>query len=651
MVRLQPWQWVVLGLPLVAIAGFMVVAAGSQFHAWGVNWIWAVFVLVLVGWRWLLARWTRPALKDMAAAIAKAEQELTTTMADLPSSTAAGNLPQAEAALDQILVEARQDPPLWEDWTPFWQRCRDVVTTVAQAYHPEVKYPLLNIYVPDAYGLLRGTVDDVDRWMATLTPVLGQVTVGQAVEGYEMYRKVEPSARKLWQAWSWAQWLVNPAAAAARTLSQPTSNLANQQLLGNLSALLREATLRNLYRQAVALYGGELPDLPLGNSGRTGVPSAQTQTLQEILNRAEPVEQVQLQPVNILLVGRTGAGKSSLINTLFAADQAEVDVLPSTDAIRSYHWATETGDTLTLWDSPGYEQIDRQDYRDQLLDYSRQADLLLLVTPALDPALQMDVDLLQAMGREVADLGAIAVVTQVDRLRPLREWAPPYDWQTGERPKEISMREATQYRQEQLGHVCDRVLPLVTADTASQRQPWNADALATTLIELIDPTKELRLARFLRDRDAKVVAASRLIDRYIFQMSTTQGLAAFLKSPVLKFIATLTTGTPTLAYLLAEQIPVEQLPVVIGKLQLAYDLFKLLAPDTARLDLLALWPLLLEHNQKPDQAAWAFGQAMVEYWSQGLTVDQVRSRIDHYLAQYAGGTSNGLLDPSKSGKA
>jgi len=30
MVRLQPWQWVVLGLPLVAIAGLMVVAAGSQ---------------------------------------------------------------------------------------------------------------------------------------------------------------------------------------------------------------------------------------------------------------------------------------------------------------------------------------------------------------------------------------------------------------------------------------------------------------------------------------------------------------------------------------------------------------------------------------------------------------------------------------------
>ena len=90
MLRLQPWQWVVLGLPLVAIAGFLLVAAGSQIHAWGLNWIWAVFILLVVGWRWLLAHWTRPALKDMAAAIAKAEQELTTSR-DLAVSTEGGS--------------------------------------------------------------------------------------------------------------------------------------------------------------------------------------------------------------------------------------------------------------------------------------------------------------------------------------------------------------------------------------------------------------------------------------------------------------------------------------------------------------------------------------------------------------------------------
>lgn len=633
MVRLQPWQWGLLALPLSLIIGFVVVAAGFQIHAWGLNWIWAVIVLLLVGWRWLLARWTRPAMAQMESAIAKAQEELA---AEVEAETATGPLAagEAEAALEQILAEAKADPPVWEDWNPFWQRCRDVVSAVAQTYHPEVKYPLLNIYVPDAYGLLRGTVDDVDRWIESLSPVLGQVTIGQAVQGYEFYRKVEPSARKLWQAWGWVQWLLNPAVAAARTVSQPSNNQATQQLLGNLSTLLREATLRNLYRQSVALYSGTLPTMPVPDQAQPVVPAAKTQTLRDLLDQAESPEKVANKPVNLLLVGRTGAGKSSVINTLFEADKAEVDVLPSTDDVRSYQWQTDSGDALTLWDSPGYEQIDREDYRELLLDYAHQADLLLLVTPAMDPSLQMDVDLLQDMRQEVQDLAAIAIVTQVDRLRPMREWNPPYDWQWGERPKEVSIRAATRYRQEQLGEVCDLVLPLVTLDSATNRLPWNADALAKALIELIEPTKELRLARFLRDRDAKAIAATRLIDRYIVQMSTTQGLATFLKSPVLQFLATLTTGTPTLAYLLAEQIPVEQLPVVIGKLQLAYDLFKVVGPPTAQLDLLALWPLLLENNDKPERAAWAFGHAMVEYWTQDLSVAQTRKRIDHYLAEF-----------------
>ncbi len=633
MIRLQPWQWAMLSLPLVLIGGFVVVTAGVQIHAWGLNWIWAVIVLVLVGWRWLLARWTRPALANMETALALAQEELE---AEVEAATATGSPAdeQAEIALERVLTAAKADPPVWEDWNPFWQRCRDVVSGVAHAYHPEVKYPLLNIYVPDAYGLIRGTVDDVDSWIESLSPVLGQVTIGQAVQGYELYRKVEPSARKLWQAWGWAQWLLNPAVAATRTISQPSSNQATQQLLGNLSTLLREATLRNLYRQSVALYSGTLPTMPAPDQAPPAVPETRTQTLRRILDQAEPVEAVANKPVNILLVGRTGSGKSSLINTLFEADKAEVDVLPSTDQVDSYRWQADSGDALTLWDSPGYEQINRDDYRDLLLDYAHQADVLLLVTPAMDPALQMDVDVLRDMRKEVPDLGAVVVVTQVDRLRPIREWNPPYDWQWGERPKEVSIREATRYRQEQFGSVSDRVLPLVTRDTATHRPPWNADALATSLMELIAPTQELRLARFLRDRNAKAAAATRLIDRYMVQMSTTQGLTSFLKSPILQFLATLTTGTPTLAYLLAEQIPVEQLPVVIGKLQLAYDLFKVVGPPKAQLDLLTLWPLLLENNDKPDRAAWAFGHAMVEYWAQGLSLDQTRQRIDHYLAEF-----------------
>jgi len=632
MVRLKLWQWAVLGLPIAAIVGFLLIASGVQIHTWGLSWVWAIFTVMLVGWRFLLVKWTRPAVDPLEIVMA-VKQELEAEI-DSTSSLTGGMGQKTEAALQQILEAVQNDPPVWEDWSTFWQRCQELVTAIAQVYHPEVKRPLLNIYIPQAYTLIRGTVEDMDQWMDKLSPALNQVTVGQAVEGYEIYRKLEPSARKLLRVWNWAQWFLNPVTAIARQATQRHGNQASQQLLVNLSQLLKQAALRNLSNQAIALYSGKLPVLEA--VAPMTIPAAKTQTLQEILAQAEPLEQVEQKPVNILLAGRTGAGKSSLINTLFVEDKAAVDLLPSTDAIQEYHWQSKTGDTLTLWDTPGYEQANRADFRDLVIDRATQSDVLLLVTPALDPALQMDVDFLTDVKAMIPDLPAIAAVTQVDKLRPIREWNPPYDWQAGASPKETAIREATQYRAAQLNKFCNWVLPVVTGNIEIGRVAWGMEALSLGLIDAIAPAKQLRLARFLRNLEARTAAAAKIIDRYTFQMATTQGLAALLKSPVLTFIATLTTGTPTLAYLLAEQIPIEQLPVVIGKLQMAYDLFSLLSadnPNARNFDLLALWSILLDNTASPELNAWAFGHAIAEYWTQSLTADQLQQRFQHYLQE------------------
>lgn len=630
MIRLKLWQWMILVSPIVIIISFLIVAAGTQIHTWGLSWIWALFTFIFVGWRWLLVRWTKPAINQIEAVFAEVREELETST-DNNLLIGTDTTKAVQTALQDILIRSANDLPIWEDWQTFWQRCQELIVVISHIYNPEVKYPLLNIYIPQVYGLIRGTVDDMDQWMQKLSPVLNQVTVGQAYQTYEVYRKLEPSARKLWKVWNWAQWVLNPITAVAKKASEGVGNRASQELLINLSQLLREAALRNLCKQAITLYADTKIELPIPT-----LPQVKTQTLRDILSQSEPLETVAQKPINILIIGRTGAGKSSLINTLFQDELATVDVLPSTDTIQNYHWETENVEVINLWDTPGYEQVKREDLRDLVIDYASNADLLLLVTPALDPALQMDVDFLEDVKLEVEDLPIIAIVTQVDRLRPIREWQPPYNWEKGEKPKEISIREATKYRQQLLGNFANLVLPIVTNDPQNNRNNWNIEALSSGLLAAIEPAKQLRLTRFLRNLETRTTAAAKIIDHYTFQMTTTQGITAILKSPVLQFISTLSTGSPTLAYLLAEQIPIEKLPIVIGKLQMAYELFPLLNIDnskTRNFDLLSLWPLLLENSSTPDRNAWAFGHALIEYWTQDLTIEQLRTRFNYYLQQ------------------
>jgi uncharacterized protein len=103
MVRLKPWQWVVLAIPIAFIIIFLLVSAGTQIHAWGINWIWGVFTLLFVGWRWLLVKWTQPAVNQVEAVLAQVQEELESKAEDTVRTVGSDTTKLAEAALQEIL--------------------------------------------------------------------------------------------------------------------------------------------------------------------------------------------------------------------------------------------------------------------------------------------------------------------------------------------------------------------------------------------------------------------------------------------------------------------------------------------------------------------------------------------------------------------
>lgn len=622
MLKLHPWQIAVLVLPLVGVGGLVTTAALIQIHTWGLDWLWAVVIIMLLAWRLLLLRWLTPSSETEFLTADFSPQALGQT----PSTTTQDQ--QAQARLQTLIQTARNDPPPWENWPLFWERMQALVTEVALIYNPTVKRPLLHIYVPQAYRLMRDTVEDVDRWMNTLGPVLNRVTVGQAIQAYELYEKLAPAARWGLQAWNWVQWITNPAVAVTKVATQSSQTKANQELLANLGQLLREQTLRALGVRAMALYGSKTT-LPTLADPILEVKNPQTETLAEILTQASQLNQLAAAPLNLLIAGRTGAGKSSLINTLFTTPQTQTDVLPNTAELRSYHWQNPQSDDLILWDSPGYEQINRPDYQAQVVNALQQTDALILVTPVLDPALQMDLEFLAQVKQAAPEIPILVLVSQVDKLRPIREWQPPYDWKQGQRPKEVAMREALNYRREHFQADASHVLPMVMADPSRNLQAWGDLELIETLLSLIDPAKQTRLGRCLKNRDLRVAAARQIIDRYVLLMGSAQGITSVLKGPLLQFISTFLTGSPAAAWVLAEKLPLEKSPVVLGKVQIAVELFSLLGDNRSvnNFNLREIWPLLLLEEGSLANQAWALGQTLIEYWSMSISSDTASESV------------------------
>jgi hypothetical protein len=169
----------------------------------------------------------------------------------------------------------------------------------------------------------------------------------------------------------------------------------------------------------------------------------------------------------IAVLGPVKAGKSSLVNTLLGRQAATVDTLPVPHVGVRYNLTIPGGGPVSVLDTAGYGQEGANEAEfEAAAAASRDADLILFVTPATNPGRRADVDLLDRLKAWFADRPqlklppVVAVVNQIDLLSPKAEWAPPYNWATGTRPKEATIRDCVAAVREQLAPRAVDVVPV-----------------------------------------------------------------------------------------------------------------------------------------------------------------------------------------------
>jgi predicted GTPase len=394
--------------------------------------------------------------------------------------------------MEEQLQEIKTIPPeRLTDPHFYLDSAMDLSLKIARHYHPQADDPLTSLTVPEILASAHLAIEDLEEWVDDSVPGSHLLTVKQwrglakAPEWFKLARDV-----------SWAiSVALNPTNIGRYLTSRMTVNPISKQVQSNLLLAFYVTYLRH-----VAFYSIEM------NSGRLRVGAKRYRELMQQLKQdkrpprgtadvqtsaAAPDEVTE---VTIAVVGQVKAGKSSLINSLLGERQAETDILPLTKNVERYRYEPpDVPIDFMLLDTAGYGEAgaDEAQMTGMLVAF-QQADVVLLVMDAGNPARHADLKILQGMARwyetkpELKPPPILGVLTHIDLLSPQMEWQPPYDWMNPSGTKEQQIREAVEFNRQEFGKLLAGVVPACTdmdRDRVYGVQEWLLPALTALLDE------------------------------------------------------------------------------------------------------------------------------------------------------------------------
>jgi predicted GTPase len=439
---------------LICVGTFHLYQTGWSFISW-----WpmaACFALAyLLAW-W----WARGQSQQLHAAVA--EDDLPTYWTE-----------RDRAAWLQVVKYVAQAPPLAPEQTADLRRYAEdgqkLALTVARIYKPDAVDPFGHLTVPEILTCSELVANDLHALTVQYIPGSHLIRVNdlkfarKAVDWYETGRNVY---------WLGSAFL-NPIKTAAQFaatkvgLQTPFQHVRNSMLHWFYATYLRE-----LGRHLIELNSGRLK---VGAKRYRELIAAHLDPARsapvDVTSASGPPPTTSTEPVTLALVGQVKAGKSSLVNALLGDQRAAVSVTPETMGATRYRLHSEGIPPLTIVDSAGYGEAGATD-RDlaAAITLAKETDLLILVCHARNAARRADVEFLDRLKSNFEKLPGlklptvIVALTHIDLLTPASEWAPPYDWEAGTRPKEVSIRNAVAAVKDLYGSRIDGVVPVCAAE-------------------------------------------------------------------------------------------------------------------------------------------------------------------------------------------
>ena len=134
--------------------------------------------------------------------------------------------------------------------------------------------------------------------------------------------------------------------------------------------------------------------------------------------------------LNILMAGKTGVGKTSLVNAITGEEVGQVSKNgePCTRMnSENILWKADSGDVCFM-DVPGFGEanaptIDGLNYDENVRRLGRKANVLLLVISCSDKALEKEEQFLMEWKKdsELSKVPVFIVINKIDSMKPIRE--------------------------------------------------------------------------------------------------------------------------------------------------------------------------------------------------------------------------------------